>query len=105
MRKRAVQALQTPSPGTAPSPGDVCVGCVHKPSPHGCHYYYVGSGGDGISFKSPGGRAGTASWMLLCNACFVKHADHLSEDLDAGRVLIGCDMIWPDDLQITFEKN
>ena len=32
----------------------------------------------------------------------MKHVGHLKEDIDKGLVQIGCDMIWPDDLQVTF---
>lgn len=83
-----------------PSPGDICIGCVHKPEPDGCHYFYLGT--SGITFKSPNGRSGTASWMLLCDACFIKHAGTMKEDINDGRVQIGCDMVWPDDLRVNF---
>ena len=53
-------------------------------------------------FKAPDDHAGAASWILLCDACFMKHVGHLKEDIDKGLVQIGCDMIWPDDLQVTF---
>ena len=99
MRKSVLKAaVDTP---THPSPGDVCLGCVHKPDPDGCHYFYMASG---VGFKTTTGRAGSAYWMFLCEACFVKYAGNIKANIDSGSLQIGCDMVWPEDLQVTFVR-
>jgi hypothetical protein len=100
MRVRTLQAASTLDSLSGPRPGDVCVGCVHEPNPHGCHYYYVG-----ISFRTPDGRTGESSWLLMCDACFMKHGETIRDDLGAGKFPIGCDMVWPEDMRIQFPKN
>lgn len=94
-----------------PSPGDVCLGCIHKPDPsHGCHYYWIGKEGQGpsaggIRFRRADGSEGEASWILLCDLCQVKHAGTLDEDIKAGRVLLNRDMRWPADLKVEFPRD
>lgn len=102
MRSRFLRAANAQG-SPRPRPGDICVGCVHKSDPHGCHYFYLANG---VLFKSSTGRVGTASWMLLCDACFMEHGGHIKESLDKDLVQIGFDMVWPDHLEVTFpEKN
>jgi len=80
----------------------VCVGCVHEPDPDGSHYYYLA---DTINFTRPDGTVGSAIWLLLCDACFIKHGESLRDDLLQSKVKIACDMVWPDDLQVTFTTS
>ena len=86
-----------------PSPGDVCIGCMHRPEPEdNAHYYYRFAG---IEFQRPDGTQGVAKWLLICDACFIKHGDRMHEDLLAGKVKIACDLKWPEGATVNFTKR
>ena len=85
-----------------PSPGDVCIGCVHKPDPHGAHYFYLPGR---TVFVAPDGHTDSPSWILLCEACFVKHAGQIGDDIKAGLIKFGCDMVWPEDFHVNFLRK
>lgn len=80
-----------------PKPGDVLLGCVHRPNiAEGSHVFGLDAP---IEFKRPGGTTGTANWIILCGACFVKYGH------EAYNAPIGCDMTWrEDDEPIVYKK-
>lgn len=84
---------------THPSPGDVCVGCRHRPDPQSAHFYWVDGG---LEFTRPDKHVGTAVWILLCDACVVEHGPDITASIDKGRVKIACDLVWPEGLNVTF---
>ena len=69
-----------------PKPGDVLLGCIHRPDVHGKSHVF--SLPKGLEFRRPDGSSGNATWVLLCNQCFTKHAD------DPLKAPIGCDLTW-----------
>jgi len=68
-----------------PKPGDVLLGCVHRPNPYAAHIFQLH---EGINFKRPDGTLGEAKWIALCAACF---RDHVDSPMKAP---IGCDLVW-----------
>jgi hypothetical protein len=83
---------------THPSPGDVTVGCIHLPDPQHCHFYYFTGK---LEFERPDGSMIVAQWMLLCHECAdAVQGQDLGAALDDGRIQIGCDRPWPEDLQV-----
>jgi hypothetical protein len=89
---------------TQPSPGDICVGCIHRPNPDGCHYYYIP---EGMKFSPPGepldmAKAKSAHWILLCDICEqgVNDGGGITNSIEEGKLLIGCDMEWPENLEV-----
>lgn len=77
---------------TQPSPGDICVGCIHEPDPYECHYFYIA--GNGLQFFRPDGTSAVAHWVLLCDECDKIEGGDISTAIKKGLVLIGCDMRW-----------
>lgn len=97
------KATEKKSAPTSPSPGDVCLGCIHRPDPEvGCHYFWLGGN---MPFRRTDDTMGYAKWLLLCSSCFVEHADKISENLRAGKVKVGCDLVWPDGLDVEMVKH
>jgi hypothetical protein len=93
---------------TQPNGGDVVIGCEHEPDPyHGAHFYWLASDDPrgGIAFKRPDGKDGVASWMLLCDACFVKHGGDIDGALRRNEIRIACDMVWPEGDQVNVVKH
>jgi hypothetical protein len=100
VRKSLIQRIEDSetTPPEHPAPGD-----VWSDPEGGSHYYYLPP--SGIEFMRPDGSRGTAMWMLLCDACFLKHGDHVHEAMERHAVRIGCDMVWPADLTVTFTRS
>jgi len=84
-----------------PAPGDRVLGCEHGPDPHACHYFYLA---DGLHFVTPGSEA-DAHWLLLCPECFATYGARLDAHLSDGNVPIGCDMVWPESLDVRLAEN
>ena len=84
------------SPPARPSPGDVCVGCVHEPDPRECHYFYTT--GSGLEFHRPDGTSAVAHWILLCEECSEIESGDIKTAIEKGLVPLGCDMRWPEEL-------
>lgn len=80
-----------------PSPGDVCVGCVHRPDPHNCRYFYLT---EVLPFTRPDGGKDAARWMLLCERCYQLEGGDTPSALKQGLIPIGCDMQWPEGLRV-----
>ena len=53
-----------------PRPGDVLLGCVHRPDPYAAHIYSVP---DGLGFRRPDGSTETAKWIVLCDGCHQRY--------------------------------
>jgi len=83
-----------PTVPSRPAAGDRVLGCEHGPDPHACHYFYLA---EALHFATADGE-GDAHWLLLCEACCEAHGEDLAAHLEAGEVPIGCDMVWPEDL-------
>ncbi len=81
-----------------PSPGDLVVGCVHRPSPHGSHVIRVDPGVP-FAMRMPVGDVdretlevwgeALANWIFVCDDCF----DHYPVRQE---IPIGCAMRWPE---------
>lgn len=68
-----------------PKPGDVLLGCKHKPNPYASHIFQVP---DGLSFTRPDGSKGVAAWIVICDACFTIYGTNA---MDAP---LSCDLTW-----------
>ncbi len=103
MRKSVICDSGTPAslPQQQPNPGETVLGCAHEPDI--CNYYYLGS--PGMSYQRPDGHSGTSDWLLLCDKCFLKFGDDISDALEKHKLPIGCDMIWKAGMEVTFTKN
>lgn len=86
----------------SPKPGDVLLGCVHKPNLYSAHIFLVPNP-NGLPFRRPDGTHGSAKWIVLCDPCntvFMEHDGRLTAD-----VPIGCDHVWQDeDEPFEYEK-
>lgn len=74
-----------------PQPGDVLLGCIHKPNPYAAHVFLVPSG---LPFTRPDRTTGTAKWIVLCDTCREVYV------LSGGRASdapLACDATWRDD--------
>jgi hypothetical protein len=85
-----------------PSPGDLVLFCVHgRADLHMAHFFYLPVDGhdDGWYFTRPdGSRRGPARWIVMCDACFKRHARHpLNCPFNA-------DMNWPSDLRVEIDQ-
>ena len=74
--------------GLKPQAGDIVAGCIHRPNPARCHFYYVSPP---VEMERLDGRSERASWVLLCDAC---HATYVDEP---HRATLDCAGIWSDD--------
>jgi hypothetical protein len=84
-----------PTPSAHPTPGDVCLGCPHRPRFDAHLYAFEGAL---IEFERPDGSYGIARWILLCDKCHMKHMDNpVGAEVD-------CDMLWPASATITFAR-
>ena len=80
----------------SPKPGDVLLGCVHKPNPYNAHIYMIPGE---LRFKRPDGTTGEAKWIVLCCDCDTKYGDRAAE------APIGCEHVWQDeDEPFEYEK-
>jgi hypothetical protein len=70
-----------------PKPGDVLLGCVHRPNPYAAHIFQFPRG---MNFRRPDGTLGEAKWLALCDVCFQTHV------ADPTKAPIGCDLTWPE---------
>ena len=73
-----------------PTPGDVLVGCVHRPTPDSAHVFYVPDGVPVRKVTWMGRSSLVARWIMLCDSCFQLYGGSV---LDAP---IGCDHTWTD---------
>jgi hypothetical protein len=71
-----------------PKPGDVLVGCVHRPTPGGAHVFHVPDGVPVKKVTRTGRTTLVARWIMLCDSCFRLYGGGV---LDAP---IGCDHTW-----------
>ena len=83
-----------------PQPGDVLLGCEHRPNPHASHVFKLLKG---MKFTRPDGTSSNASWIFICDACFEKYV------VDAGGLAtdapLACDMTWTSShAPLTFRK-
>lgn len=83
-----------------PTAGDVCLGCVHRPDPNRCRYFYLTKP---LPFKRQDGSRGNARWILVCKRCSRLEGGDTSSAIKKGLVPIGCDMPWPDDLHVDID--
>lgn len=102
-RDRRKQAALDRKQQFQPEPGQTVLGCIHKPDPHGAHYYFVE--GEGVTFGRPDGTMGLSHWIILCFDCADKHGEDLRDAIAEGKLLIGCDMPWPEDLKVKFVRH
>ena len=105
--QRTSDRVEKESP-TQPSGGDVVIGCEHEPDPlQGAHFYWLASDDPrgGIAFRRPDGREGIASWLLLCDTCFVKHGEDVMGALKRSQINIACDMVWPEGGRVNFVRH
>lgn len=73
-----------------PQPGDVIVGCKHRPKLTSAHVFKL-TQGIGLSFTRPNGTTGKADWIFLCDKCFRKHVLTGGLATDAP---LSCDFVW-----------
>jgi hypothetical protein len=68
------------------------------PDPQHCHFYYFTGK---LEFVRPDGTRVLAQWMLLCHDCADEiQGQDVGQALDQGRIEIGCDRPWPEDLEV-----
>lgn len=70
---------------TQPTPGDVLLGCIHRPDPYDAHIFNIP---EGLKFTKPDKTKGTAEWIILCDACFARYGAQPSH------APISCDCVW-----------
>lgn len=75
-----------------PQPGDVMLGCVHRPNPYSAHVYQVPKG---MPFKRPDGTSATATWIVLCAGCHGRYV--VAGSGNASDAPIACDLTWEAD--------
>jgi 5-methylcytosine-specific restriction endonuclease McrA len=95
-----------------PQPGDVVVGCVHKPDPRlGSHCFYVGTdtGQPALKLSSP--HTEMAKWIFLCQECNDKFGDRMGDALEKKEVPLTVVATWRKEdgkltiIPVTFTKN
>ena len=77
-----------------PRPGDVLLGCIHKPIPYFAHVFLIPNP-HGLPFRRPDGTTASAKWIVLCDRCHVVFLNH--DGVLTPDVPIGCDAVWRDD--------
>jgi hypothetical protein len=83
-----------------PRPGDVLLGCAHRPSPYAGHIYSIPNG---LPFRRPNRTAATAKWIVLCGDCQRRYV--LLGGGSATDAPIACDYTWEkDDEPIQYRK-
>lgn len=84
-----------------PQPGDVLLGCKHRPNIHASHVFQVKTG---LPFTRPDGSSATATWIFICDNCFKKHV--IDGDGLASSAPLSCDMTWKAHFgKLTFRKT
>lgn len=71
-----------------PQPGDVVVGCRHRPKPSGAHIFKLLVK---FTFTRADGTKSDAQWIFLCDRCFEKHVASGGRATDAP---LACDFVW-----------
>jgi hypothetical protein len=106
MRKKSI--IQT-APPPRPQPGETILGCAHRPDPQVAHYYRASirfqrntlpkSKPLDLSRKGTDAptdpKIRTSDWLLICDDCFMKFGENISEALTKHQLPIGCDTEWP----------
>jgi hypothetical protein len=89
-----------------PQPGDVLVGCIHKPDPNGAHYFYTGNDkGIGVLHVTHPitNEEHMAKWILLCDECLIKFGDRIHDAVEKNEVPLANIATWrKEDGQVVF---
>jgi len=93
-----------------PQPGDVIVGCAHKPDPRrGSHCFYVGTDTGEPSLDLLTGEK--AKWIFLCQACNDAYGHRMEDALEKREVPLTLVAKWREEdgklriIPVTFTRD